>query len=202
MVGLLRAPRSYTREDTVEVYCHGGVFLVRRVLDLLVSGGCRLARPGEFTQRAFLNGRIDLTRAEAVMDLISAKSEAARRNAFAQLGGGLFRPISGLRQDLIRLLAEVEAGLDFVEEDIQFVSGEEVSNTLDRISQKITSLLKSSLSGRIVREGIRVAIVGNPNVGKSSILNALLEADRAIVSPHPGTTRDLVEDQFVLEGIF
>ncbi|HEY5649369.1 MAG TPA: tRNA uridine-5-carboxymethylaminomethyl(34) synthesis GTPase MnmE, partial [Nitrospiria bacterium] len=201
MVALFRAPRTYTREDTVEVFCHGGAFLLRRALDLFVSCGCRLARPGEFTQRAFLNGRIDLTRAEAVMDLISAKSEAARRLAFGQLNGGLFRPISGLRQDLIGLLAEVEAGLDFIEEDIQFVSGKETSAALDRIRRKIAGLLRSSSSGRMVREGIRVAIVGSPNVGKSSLLNALLDADRAIVSPHPGTTRDLVEDQLVLGGI-
>lgn len=201
MVGLLRAPRSYTREDTVEVYCHGGPLILRRILGLAVAAGARPAEPGEFTKRAFLNGRIDLTRAEAVMDLIRAKSDAAQRAALAQMEGGLYRLIHELRRSMVSVLAEIEAGLDFSEEDIEFISPAAVKKSLEESRSTISRLLQSAEGGRVIREGVRTVIIGEPNVGKSSLMNALLDRDRAITSPVPGTTRDLIEDQMSLDGV-
>ena len=201
MLAVMRAPKSYTGEDTVEVYCHGGGLILRRVLNLLVGEGARPAGPGEFTQRAFLSGRIDLTQAEAVMDLIRAKTEAGQRAAMAQLGGGLFREITHLRMEAMGLLAEIEAGIDFSEEDLQLASETRIKSSLQKMLQRTNSLLKTATTGKILREGVFTAIVGRPNVGKSSLLNALLMRDRAIVTPIPGTTRDLIEESLNMEGI-
>lgn len=201
MVSILRAPRSYTREDTIEVYCHGGGHVLRRVLGIALAAGARLAEPGEFTKRAFLSGRIDLTQAEAVMDLIRAKSDAAQRAAMAQMGGGLYRLIQELRRSMVGVLAEIEAGLDFSEEDIEFITPEAAIKSLELTQSKISELLKSAEGSRVLRDGVRAAIIGEPNVGKSSLMNALLDRDRAITSPIPGTTRDVVEDQMTLGGV-
>lgn len=201
MLAVLRAPRSYTREDTVEVYCHGGALVLHRILDLFLREGACLAEPGEFTKRAFLNGRIDLTQAEAVMDLIRAKTEAGHRAAMAQLGGVLHRRILDLRIDALRLLAEIEAGIDFTEEGIEFIAMEQIRGILDGLMHRIEALLETAASGKALREGIATAIVGRPNVGKSSLLNALLMQNRAIVTPFPGTTRDTVEEYLNIDGI-
>lgn len=201
MLAVMRAPRTYTRLDTVEIYSHGGALLLHRVLDLLIRHGARLAEPGEFTKWAFLNGRIDLTQAEAVMDLIRSKTEASHRAAVAQLGGALNRRIGNLRESVIQLLAEIEAGIDFTEEDLRFLNQDQIYLHLIEIINKIDTLINTAKSGRALREGIATAIVGPPNAGKSSLLNALLLRNRAIVTPIPGTTRDIIEEYLNLNGI-
>ncbi|HTN43611.1 MAG TPA: tRNA uridine-5-carboxymethylaminomethyl(34) synthesis GTPase MnmE [Nitrospiria bacterium] len=201
MLAIMRAPRTYTRLDTVEVYSHGGPLLLHRILDLFLGRGARLAEPGEFTKWAFLNGRIDLTQAEAVMDLIHSKTEAAHRVALAQLGGELNRRIAHLRESAVQLLAEIEAGIDFTEEDIRFLNQDQVKVRITELINRTEALIKTAASGKAIREGIATAIVGRPNAGKSSLLNALLLQNRAIVTPVPGTTRDILEEYLNLDGI-
>lgn len=198
---VMRAPRTYTREDMAEIQCHGGLLSLRQVLDLVIRQGARLAQPGEFTKRAFLNGRIDLSQAEAVMDLIQAKTETARRTALSQLSGGLSERITGLRDRVAALCAHIEARIDFPEEEIEPASLEEMVKEANSVIGGLSALSLTFEEGRFFREGLRVAIVGRPNVGKSSLLNTLLNRNRAIVTDTPGTTRDVIEEYLNIKGI-
>lgn len=200
LVTVLRAPRSYTREDTVEIGCHGGVMVSRQVLDAVLAAGARLAAPGEFTRRAFVNGRLDLAQAEAVADLIHARSELAARAAVAQLQGHLSARIQRLRDGLMHVLAHVEAQLDFPDEDIDPETGRALLARMESVRREIGEVLATADEGRILRHGLRVAIVGLPNAGKSSLLNRLLGEDRAIVTPVAGTTRDTLEESASIRG--
>jgi tRNA modification GTPase len=197
---LMRSPRSFTREDVVEFHCHGGLIAVRRVLDLVLAAGARLAGAGEFSQRAFLNGRLDLTRAEAIAEMIAARSRRAAELAMAGIDGGLQRRIAGLRERLLDQLAELEARVDF-EEDLPPLDGMAVRSELLAVRGELEHLVADSRQGELLREGLRVAIVGRPNVGKSSLLNLLSRRERAIVTDLPGTTRDLLESDLVLDGV-
>lgn len=197
---IMKAPRSYTREDVVEFHCHGGIMPVQQVLQLCLELGARLAQPGEFTLRAFLNGRLDLTQAESIAELVGARSLAAATAALAGLMGKLAAPIRQLRAECLDLLAEIEARIDF-EEDLPPLNEKEISLKLEQILAKVSSILASAERGKLLRSGLKVAIVGRPNVGKSSLLNAWSRSDRAIVTELPGTTRDIVESQLVVGGI-
>lgn len=201
LVSVMRAPHTYTREDIVEINCHGGPVPLRKILELVLKTGAKLAEPGEFTRRAFLNGRIDLAQAEAVLDVINAMTEQSRKAAIEQLGGGLSRKTEAIRKDLIKLTAFVEAYIDFPEEDIEPPSLKNMKKMALEIQNSLKRLVDSSQYGIILREGVKTAIIGRPNVGKSSLLNALLEQDRAIVTEVPGTTRDVIEDYLNIQGI-
>lgn len=197
----MKGPSTYTREDVVEVYCHGSVVSLRNTLSLVLRNGARLALPGEFTKRAFLNGRIDLSQAEAVIDLIKAKTEKSFDIALHQMEGHLSKRVRGIRQLLMDLLVKIAVNIDYSEEDIEELSHEELLKSILQIDDTLTELLSTAKTGRMIREGLAVAIVGKPNVGKSSLLNALLRESRAIVTEIPGTTRDTIEEVLNIEGI-
>jgi tRNA modification GTPase len=198
---IMRTPHSYTREDVIEIHCHGGVVPLRKILELTLIAGARMAEPGEFTKRAFLNGRLDLTQAEAVIDIIRAKTDASLRMAVGQLSGTLSDNIRELRHAVLRMIAQLEATIDFPEEDIEDMAAQAVSEQVRAITRLLDKLLATAQTGRILREGLETVIIGKPNVGKSSLLNALLREKRAIVTAIPGTTRDIIEEYVTIGGI-
>jgi tRNA modification GTPase len=201
VVSLFKSPHSYTGEDSVEISTHGSPYIVEKIIGLFLSTGVRLAEPGEFTKRAFLNGRIDLAQAEAVADVINSRTEASLRGARNQLDGILSAKVESLRESLIYTSSLLELELDFAEEDLEFVSSSQVLNKIKSILSEIDLLLSSYSFGRIIRDGVNVALVGKPNVGKSSLLNYLLKEKRAIVSEIPGTTRDIIREEITIDGV-
>ena len=201
LLSLMKGPNSYTGEDTVEISCHGSQFIQQKILQLCQTAGARMAGPGEFTLRAFLNGKMDLSQAEAVADLIASDSGASHQLAMKQMRGGFSEEIRLLRQKLIHFASLIELELDFAEEDVQFASRDDLKIVIEQLLNVIKDLVKSFELGNVIRKGIPIVIAGKPNAGKSTLLNALLNEDRAIVSEIPGTTRDTIEEEITLEGI-
>ncbi|MGM0365510.1 MAG: tRNA uridine-5-carboxymethylaminomethyl(34) synthesis GTPase MnmE [Actinomycetota bacterium] len=201
VVGLMKKPNSYTREDVVEINAHGGIVATSKVLNLCLDNGARLAQPGEFTKRAFLNGRIDLSQAEAVIDIIRSKTEESLKIAANNIKGNVKKEIEKIRNDIIEVLVQLEASVDFIEEDLELTPYEELRKTVGRTLEKTEKLIEDEKKGEIVKNGVKVAIVGKPNVGKSSLLNLLVKKEKAIVTAIPGTTRDAVEEIIYISGI-
>ena len=201
MVCYFKGPKSYTAEDVVEIQCHGSLVSLRKILELVISNGARLAEPGEFTKRAFLNGRLDLSQAEAVIDLIKAKTDRTFETAMDQLEGGFSRKIKAIRQELVDVLVDLTVNIDYPDEDIEEMTYEKLITGLSHIREEVEEFIKTLDTGRIMREGLRISIIGKPNVGKSSLMNALLKENRAIVTAIPGTTRDTIEETLSIGGV-
>lgn len=202
LVSIMRTPKTYTKENIVEINCHGGISTTNKVLELVLSNGARLAEPGEFTKRAFLNGRIDLVEADGIMNLISSKTETSRKMSINELSGKVSSLITSIRDDLIQIISNIEVNIDYPEyEDIEVLSNEKILPSINKIKDTLIKTIKESENGRIINEGINVGIIGRPNVGKSSLLNSLLEEQKAIVTDIEGTTRDIVEGQIKLNGV-
>ena len=202
LVSVMKAPRTFTAEDTVEINTHGGISPTNKTLELLLENGCRLAEPGEFTKRAFLNGRIDLLEAEAVMDMIDSKTEQQRKMAINQISGKVSNLINDLRNDMVQIISNINVNIDYPEyDDVEIMTNNLLIPKIQGLKQRIEKILKESENGKIIKEGIKTSIIGRPNVGKSSLLNSLLEEDKAIVTDIAGTTRDIVEGQISINGV-
>jgi len=200
LVSIFKGPSSYTGENTIEISCHGSIYIQQQILQLLIHNGCRMARAGEFTFRAFMNGKMDLSQAEAVADLISSSNEKSHQLALSQMRGGFSSEINSLRKKLIKFTSLIELELDFSSEDVEFANRNDLTNLIDELKLVLRKLIDSFALGNVLKNGIPVAIVGEPNVGKSTLLNTLLNDDRAIVSEIAGTTRDTVEDELIIDG--
>lgn len=201
LVTVFKNPNSYTGEDVIEISSHGGVYITRKILSLLMKKGARNAEPGEFTKRAFLNGKLDLSQSEAVADLIKSQTESAHRSSLKQLEGSLSKFISEARHDLLNAISLVELELDFAEEDVEFLNKDELRNKISNLKEKLEKILSTYITGKIIRDGVNLVISGKPNSGKSSLFNFLLNSERAIVSDIPGTTRDYLEEKLIINGI-